>query len=177
MKIYTRTGDEGRTDLPGGERTGKNDPRVEACGAVDELNAALGLLRLSLADSRFDVRREELRTVQTLLFQIGSCLATIAMGNACQPPTETDRENLENAMDEMEAALPPLQGWVLPGANPASAQAHVARTVCRRTERRVVSMLSMPGIHANFLHPILAYLNRLSDYLFMLSRLSETDEG
>jgi cob(I)alamin adenosyltransferase len=163
MKIYTRTGDEGRTGLFGGARVGKNDVRVDAYGTVDETNAALGLVRA--ADLPAELQGELLR-LQEDLFVVGAELA-------CDP-NKTDKlnlpligqqriEELEQWIDSLEAQLPPLAHFILPGGSPAAAALHLARTVCRRAERRV---LDVSPVRAE----VLIYLNRLSDLLFVLAR-------
>jgi cob(I)alamin adenosyltransferase len=175
MKIYTRRGDEGDTDLLGGERVPKTDPRVDAYGTVDELNAALGLA-LALADDPDDaaISRtvEGLEQVQNDLFTVGSRLA------AARPDRDQERgvvpklpsrriDALEAWIDELEASLPTLDAFVLPGGDPVGAQLHVARTVCRRAERATVGLASsQPELET----VVLPYLNRLSDLLFTLAR-------
>ena len=175
MKIYTRTGDEGGTALFGGGRVSKNHPRVEAYGDVDELNAALGLARSIESMPRID---EVLVPVQRDLFAIGALLAT--------PDHEKMREQLvkaridegrigelEGAIDGCERELEPLRSFIVPGGTPKAAALHVARTVCRRAERRVVSLAGdteLPPL-------VVIYLNRLSDLLFMLARVANRRAG
>jgi cob(I)alamin adenosyltransferase len=175
MKIYTRTGDGGDTGLFGGGRVPKSHPRVEAYGDVDELNAAVGLARSIELMPRID---EVLVPIQRDLFAIGALLAT--------PDRERMREQLEKArvdeariagleraIDEAERELEPLRSFILPGGTPKAAALHVARTVCRRAERRVVAIRESEGV------PELAviYLNRLSDLLFTLARLANRRAG
>ncbi len=165
MKIYTKTGDKGTTALFGGGRVPKTHPRVEAYGAVDELNAATGMVRAYGTDEQTD---KWLERVQNQLFHLGADLAT---------PLDAKSDRvvrigpgmvvwLEQTIDEMEAELPALENFVLPGGSLAAAQLHVARTVCRRAERLVASLQEEEetGQYA------LPYLNRLSDWLFMLAR-------
>jgi len=175
MRIYTRTGDEGTTGLFGGGRVSKDDPRVEAYGDVDELNAVLGFARAIEVESRID---EVLVAVQRDLFGLGALLAT--------PDPEKMRDHLskariddariaqlEHAIDTGEAELTPLRAFIIPGGTPKGAALHVARTVCRRAERRVVHLsqtVELPGLAA-------IYLNRLSDLLFVLARVANRRAG
>jgi cob(I)alamin adenosyltransferase len=166
MKIYTRRGDEGTTSFFGGERVAKSDPRVSAYGDVDELSATLGLAYAGLA-SWLNLR-ERIEAVQRTLFGIGGEIATPsakARERLRGLVQDTDVLALEASIDEMEADLPPLQSFVLPGGGPAGAALHLARTVCRRAERSVVAL------GADAVRPeILRYLNRLSDWLFVTAR-------
>ena len=159
MKIYTRTGDKGETSLLGGGRVSKADLRIEAYGTVDELNAVIGLLRASTS-----LAGDDLLDIQHQLFNIGSLLAA-DKGLKRQLPQLSDDAAmpLEQAIDSMESNLPELKNFVLPGGNIPAAHAHVARTVCRRAERRVVAL-------EDEFPTVVLYLNRLSDYLFVLSR-------
>jgi len=175
MKIYTRTGDEGGTGLFGGGRVGKDHPRVEAYGDVDELNAALGMARCIESMARVD---EVLVPIQRDLFAIGALLAT--------PDHEKMRDHLEKArvdeeriaelerqIDACESELEPLTSFIIPGGSPKAAALHVARTVCRRAERRVVHLahdVTLPTL-------VVIYLNRLSDLLFMLARVANKRAG
>lgn len=164
MKIYTKTGDKGETSLVSGERVTKDHLRIEAYGTVDELNAALGLMRDSAADDKMNALVEE---VQSLLFTIGSHLSATAKNKIALPEIgEANIEELERAMDEMDAQLEPLKNFILPGGDPSASFAHLARTICRRAERRVVSLME----HEEIDSVILRYLNRLSDFLFTLAR-------
>lgn len=168
MKIYTRRGDAGETDLFGGPRVGKDDRRVEAYGAVDELNAALGA---ALALSAHADLRELGAHVQGLLFDLGAYLASPdaerRRKSRVPEPRAQDVEALEARMDAFDAELAPLRSFILPGGTPAAAAFHVARTVCRRAERRVVALHREAELDA----PALRYLNRLSDLLFVLARV------
>lgn len=164
FKIYTKTGDGGETSLFGGQRLPKNHLRIDAYGTVDELNAHLGLLRDGVIDQEL---RELLKSIQDRLFVLGSNLAT-APGKDMPVPDilEADIELLEKQMDKMDESLAPLKNFILPGGHPVVSQAHVCRTVCRRAERLVVALA-----HSETVAPILIqYLNRLSDYFFILSR-------
>ena len=175
MKIYTRTGDEGDTGLFGGGRVGKDDPRVEAYGAVDELNAALGMARSVEMMPRVD---EVLAPVQRDLFAIGALLATPDHDKMREQLTKAriDDERiaeLEHAIDAGEAELEPLKAFIMPGGTPKAAALHVARTVCRRAERRVITLqrtVPLPQL-------AIIYLNRLSDLLFVLARVANRRAG
>ncbi|HUP48422.1 MAG TPA: cob(I)yrinic acid a,c-diamide adenosyltransferase [Thermoanaerobaculia bacterium] len=167
MKIYTRTGDSGETSLFGGTRVGKDDPRIDAYGTVDELSSFLGLARASWPDSPVAAQLER---AQNDLFDIGAQLA--APGNERFTGVEEQRvEELEHAIDAMEGELAPLANFILPGGSVAAAQLHVARTVCRRAERLVVAL----GDGAP--HETVVYLNRLSDFLFVAARLTNLRLG
>lgn len=158
-KIYTRTGDDGTTGLGDGSRTQKDSLRVEAYGTVDELNSAVGVLIAQLDD---DAIQSVLIDVQHDLFDLG--------GELCIPSTELigDRhtQRVERDLDRFNADLPPLKDFILPGGSPAAAQAHQARTICRRAERRVIALAR----HEEVNEPAIRYLNRLSDLLFVLAR-------
>lgn len=175
MKIYTKTGDRGDTGLFGGGRVPKDHPRVEAYGEVDELNAMLGLARSIELMPRID---EVLAPVQRDLFAIGALLATPDREKMRQhlekaQVDEARIRELEQAIDDAERELEPLRSFILPGGTPKAAALHVARTVCRRAERRVVQLQHEDPI------PELAviYLNRLSDLLFTLARLANKRAG
>ena len=179
-KIYTRGGDAGQTSLFGGERTAKDDIRVEAYGTVDELNAALGLLAAYVVelDSELAVQLRgdtlDLALIQSALFTLGAQLATPGEATPGVPALgRADVEGLEQSIDAQEARLPALTAFVLPGGSPASAQCHVCRTVVRRAERRVVTLAREAHVD-----PLaVAYLNRLSDYLFVYARGLARAEG
>ena len=167
MKIYTKTGDAGKTSLIGGTKVLKNDPRIEAYGTVDELNSYLGVVSDHCNDEH---AKNILKEIQDRLFTIGSELA-------CDPQKDTkmhipdlhesDIGLLEKEMDTMDAELPPMKNFILPGGMPAVSFMHVARCVCRRAERCCVNLKELE----DSVEPlIIKYLNRLSDYLFMLSR-------
>lgn len=165
MKIYTRTGDDGETSLFGGERVSKAELRIEVYGTVDELNSWMGLLR----DQRINSKRVEvLVDIQDRLFTIGSLLATIEAEKLLQLPalTEHDVSFLEIQIDQMENALSPMRNFILPGGHESVSFGHVARTVCRRAERLAVRLNKEEPINPT----IIKYLNRLSDYLFVLCR-------
>jgi cob(I)alamin adenosyltransferase len=167
MKIYTRTGDAGSTALFGGARVLKNDPRVAAYGEIDELNACLGVVRAQ-RDLPADVA-DLLGGVQKDLFAIGARLADPSERNVGRGDkvvvSAADIQRLEDSIDRFESGLPPLRRFILPGGSSAGAHLHFARTICRRAERAVVSL----GIE-NVDGRLLAYVNRLSDLLFVLAR-------
>ena len=177
MKIYTRTGDAGDTGLFGGGRVLKNHPRVEAYGDVDELNAAIGFARSVEQIPRID---EVLVPVQRDLFAIGALLATPDREKMRQhlDKARVDEERiaqLEHAIDDGDRELEPLRAFIVPGGSPKAAALHVARTVCRRAERRVVALSEfeseeIPGV-------VVIYLNRLSDLLFTLARVANRRSG
>ena len=164
MKIYTKKGDKGMTSLFGGEKVPKFHDRIEAYGTVDELNSFLALLRDSLTQE--DIRGQLLE-VQNYLFNLGSHLATPPDKQDFLPNLDESKTTmLESSIDEMEAQLAPLKNFILPGGHPVIALGHIARTVCRRAERRVVGLSNNEEIDPH----IPRYLNRLSDYLFVLTR-------
>jgi cob(I)alamin adenosyltransferase len=173
MKIYTGSGDRGKTSLFSGERVAKNNLRTEAYGDLDELNSCLGTLTAALAESHESVA--EIRQIQSDLFHIGACLATTPgspSAAALEAFDEQKSRYLETAIDRMDQHLPPLKGFILPGGRMTAALAHVARTVCRRAERHVVGLSEdkTTGQTPDAYQAILVYLNRLSDYLFVLAR-------
>lgn len=165
--IYTKTGDRGDTGLFGGGRVRKDDARVEAYGTVDELNAQLGLAAASTDDAQV---REWIARIQSELFVLGSELATPDPAHVKKQVIPLDEEHIahwEGVIDSIDAELPPLKHFILPGGDLAAARLQVARTVCRRAERRLLSFARQAD-----LRPVcIAYLNRLSDLLFMLARL------
>jgi cob(I)alamin adenosyltransferase len=172
MRVYTGGGDRGKTSLFSGERRSKSDARIEAYGDVDELNATLGVLVGELKGQQVGLA-EEIRRIQSHLFHVGAWLATTPGSPSLemlQPITNEHAALLEQAIDRLEAALPPLRSFLLPGGDGAAAWAHVARTVCRRAERRVVRLAEESADTETGLGPVLVYMNRLSDYLFVLAR-------
>jgi len=167
FRIYTRTGDRGETSLFGGRRLPKDHLRIEAYGTVDELNAFLGLVNDHLRLEELTGLYQEVNAIQNLLFNLGAQLASDPEKDMQIPSLQSsDVESLEQAIDRMEAELPELKNFILPGGHPAVSQCHVARCVCRRAERLVVSLAAAEPVDAF----ILTYLNRLSDYLFVLAR-------
>ena len=175
MKIYTRRGDRGETDLLGGPRVAKDHARVEAYGAVDELNAALGACVAALSEGDL---RTLLCSLQESLFELGGYLASPDPEGRAKglvaPPLDSDVSALESRIDELESELEPLRRFVLPGGTSAAAALHLARTVCRRAERRVVSLQrEVPEIAESAVR----FLNRLSDLLFVLARVANRRAG
>jgi cob(I)alamin adenosyltransferase len=175
LKIYTRTGDDGETGLFGGGRVPKDDHRVDAYGEIDELNAVLGLVRAVELMPRID---EVVTPIQRDLFSIGALLATPDLEKMREQLTKAriDDERiaeLERAIDACERELEPLKAFILPGGTPKAAALHVARTVCRRAERRVVAVRR----EVNVPELVVIYLNRLSDLLFMLARVANRRAG
>lgn len=177
MKIYTRTGDAGSTGLFGGPRVSKDDTRIEAYGTVDELNAALGCVRSVGAAGAVDQSIDhQIEQIQRELFSIGAELAT-------PNPDEHDLRvigtthvaRIEEWIDQHESALKPLKQFILPGGTQAASMLHLARAICRRAERRVVTLGDQPDIKVS--DAVTVYLNRLSDYLFVLSRAVNSQAG
>lgn len=165
FKIYTKTGDKGQTSLIGGTRVPKFDIRIEAYGTVDELNSNIGLIRSQEIDEH---SKEILIEIQDRLFTLGSLLAADPKKNKMVLPkiSETDIKLLENEIDEMDKTLPEMKSFVLPGGNTTVSFTHIARCVCRRAERCVLRLNEESEVD----ELIYKYLNRLSDYLFTLSR-------
>ena len=175
-KIYTKTGDKGETGLFGGKRVRKDSPRIAAYGGVDELNAFLGAARSLNENPEMD---SLLTKIQNDLFDIGAVLATPDKGRlegkASGFIRKEDVSFLEDAIDRFDRELPPLRNFILPGGSELAAQLHMARTVCRRAEREVVSLAEKePGSVDD---EILCYLNRLSDFLFVLARWVNLKKG
>ena len=166
-KIYTRTGDKGTTSLVGGKRVSKTDPRLEAYGTIDELNSFIGLM-LSAMDGKAETAGN-IRWIQQKLFNIGGCLATdttsFRLPDSCKV-LQSDVERMEQMIDALTEGLPEQRSFILPGGTEAASYAHVARTVCRRAERLI---LALPD-DAKAPSELLQYINRLSDYLFVLAR-------
>jgi cob(I)alamin adenosyltransferase len=177
-KIYTRGGDAGATSLIGGTRRRKDDLRVEAYGAIDETNAAVGVARLAIApqDKNLDAMLER---IQNELFDLGAELATPTKPDdepgAKLSIVKSQIERIEREIDELNAPLAPLKSFVLPGGVPAAAHLHLARTIARRAERVMVALANSPE---EFVEPTaLAYVNRLSDFLFVASRYVNREQG
>jgi len=173
FKIYTKAGDDGTTGLVGGNRVKKYDTRLEAYGTVDELNASIGVLRSY--DLPADIS-ELLIQIQNKLFNIGSRLASDEKGEAFTADLKITNKNiliLENAIDEFEEHMPELKGFVLPGGELSVAQCHVTRTICRRAERRIVEFAESYHVQAE----TIKYINRLSDFLFVLARKLAFDKN
>ncbi|WP_423127400.1 cob(I)yrinic acid a,c-diamide adenosyltransferase [Gaoshiqia sp. Z1-71] len=173
VRIYTKTGDDGTTGLIGGDRVKKHDIRLEAYGTVDELNSHIGLILTTKVDER---AQKVLADIQSTLFVIGAQLATGENAGALKeriPCTDKDIEQLEQEMDQMFEILPQLNHFILPGGSTGAAYAHVARTVCRRAERRIIELSDQVNVDQN----LIKYINRLSDYLFVLSRKINRDQN
>jgi len=174
VKIYTKRGDRGETDLLGGGRVAKDCERVEAYGAVDEVNASLGLCAV---ESSHDDLREIVRDIQSSLFDLGGYLASPNAERrdkaAIPQPEDSDVERLEARIDALEGELEPLERFILPGGTRAAAAFHLARTVCRRAERRAVALHATEPLS----EAALRYLNRLSDLLFVMARVENRRAG
>ena len=173
MKIYTGTGDRGITSLFSGERVPKDNTRVDAYGDIDELNSVLGALTANLSDEEALI--EELQQIQSALLQLSAWLATRPDSALLESLEEIGDEQitfLEDAIDRLQKGLPVLKGFILPAGHITASWAHVARTVCRRSERKVVPLLNnVPeGKAVAQYRKSIVYLNRLSDYLFVLAR-------
>lgn len=166
MKIYTKTGDKGTTALFGGKRVSKADDRIEAYGTIDELNSYIGLLRDQEVNT---IRKDELIEIQDRLFTVGSILATEPGNTKVKVPElwEEDVSFLENKMDTMSETLPEMRFFVLPGGHQSVSFCHIARCVCRRAERLTILLTGSTEVP----DLVIKYLNRLSDYLFVLSRM------
>ncbi|WP_304638373.1 cob(I)yrinic acid a,c-diamide adenosyltransferase [uncultured Muribaculum sp.] len=171
--IYTRTGDSGTTSLVGGKRALKHSDRIEAYGTLDELNSAIGLITASTDLQAAD--REFLTDVQSRLFDIGSHLACPPDGEFQLPTGLTDETlaAIETEIDRLDSKLPRLDSFVLPAGSELAARCHMARTICRRAERRITALNETEPVG----NDILAYINRLSDYLFTLARHSNISQG
>ena len=174
MKIYTGSGDRGQTSLFSGERVSKDHKRIEAYGDLDELNAVLGAL-LACLPPETSKSREEILVIQRNLLQAGAWLATTPDSPSLEVLEAFDSSRvrfLEQSIDRMEQRLPVLKEFILPGGHVAASWAHIARTVCRRVERRVVALSHDPAEYESpaGLGAIIIFLNRLSDYLFVLAR-------
>ena len=180
MKIYTKTGDQGETGLLGGKRVSKTHPCVEVCGGLDELNSWLGAIRSKLPQG---VIESGLRPVQNDLFCIGTTVAG-CMGETRKQArvAETRIGELESWMDALDAQLPPLTAFVLPGVTELASWAHLARNICRRVERQLVGLIEKVGAiesesKLDYFQTELTYLNRLSDLLFLLARTLNVEAG
>ena len=176
MKIYTRRGDAGQTDLFGGDRVGKDAERVAAYGDVDELNATVGQAAAAGSDPKL---ADALQTIQSALFDLGASLATPSAAHREKAGVagvdSAAIEDLEKLIDELEEGLPPLTTFILPGGTSSAAGFHVARTVCRRAERAVVHLAGLPDESVE--ESSLQYLNRLSDLLFVIARHENARQG
>ena len=171
MKIYTKTGDKGQTGLIGGTRISKSDIRLEAYGTVDELNAHIGLL---VTREMKPEHKVFLQNIQNLLFTVGSNLATDTTKIDFRKESMMKEEyitTIENEIDRIDALLPPLNNFVLPGGNETAALCHICRTIARRAERRIIEMGGTYDVD----NKVIMFTNRLSDYFFTLSRLMQID--
>lgn len=175
MKIYTKTGDEGKTSLFGGERVEKNHLRLEAYGTIDELNSVLGV---SSSFNNDELVKKIIYEIQNSLFRVGSELATPpeVKSKAIVSISSEEITNIENVIDDIELKLNPLQNFILPGGSKSASFLHLARTICRRAERKIIELDLNESINPD----IIVYINRLSDLLFVLARfanhLSSTPE-
>lgn len=173
MTIVTKTGDKGTTGLFGGQRVSKDDPRIHAYGDVDELNAVLGVI-IAQPNLHEDMKRQLLR-IQNILFRMGADLATPMENNAAKVPRMEQEHiaEIEGWIAVLEQELPPLQSFILPGGTEAASFLHLARTITRRSERWTVSLAAKEEIGPH----VVIYLNRLSDYLFLLAEKANKDVG
>lgn len=173
IKIYTKTGDDGTTGLVGGSRVKKFDARLEAYGTIDELNASLGVIIACGIDNELETNLKE---IQNKLFNIGSRLASDEKGDVYTKDLSINVDDildLEKTIDRIEKGIPELKHFILPGGNLAAASCHVARTVCRRAERRILEYAEQNKVQTE----IIKYINRLSDFLFVLARKINQDGG
>jgi cob(I)alamin adenosyltransferase len=172
-KVYTRTGDDGTTGLGGGQRVGKDTPRIEAYGTVDELNSVIGV---ALAAGVNEAIAEPLSGIQNELFHLGSDLCILEEDKPRLPVPRIEERHvvaLEGLMDRLSEELPPLDNFILPGGAPGAAQLHVARTVCRRAERLLIALARTDAVG----EWTVRYLNRLSDALFVMARHENKRRG
>ncbi len=172
-RVYTRTGDDGTTALGAGGRVAKDAPRIEAYGTVDELNSVLGLAR---ADGLTEAVDEAVIRIQNELFHLGADLCVSEADKERYPVPRVEERHvqaLEKLIDRLSESLPPLENFLLPGGSPGAARLHVARTVCRRAERRLVSLAATAAVG----DWTLRYLNRLSDALFVMARFENHERG
>lgn len=170
--VYTRRGDDGSTELADGTRMPKDHARIEAYGTIDELNAHLGWLQTLLSD---EADRQFVENVQHVLFGVGACLATPPEASARNPvgaPSQADVACIEAEIDRIDSLLPRLKAFLLPGGCQAAAAGHICRTICRRAERRILALSKTAPVAPE----LLAFVNRLSDYLFVLSRKLNIDK-
>lgn len=166
-QLYTRTGDSGTTSLVGGQRVRKNSARLEAYGTIDELSSCLGAFASGTGCG--DEVRKQVMEVQNELFNIGCYLATAVGEDArpeCSSLTPAKMEEMEHWIDALDEATPKIRAFVLPGGSPAASAAHIARTVCRRAERRILDLAELEYVDPR----VISYINRLSDYLFIAAR-------
>ena len=182
MKVYTGTGDRGKTSLFSGERVPKNSQRIKVYGDLDELNSVIGAIASSM-DDNFKDKREELQRIQAQLLSIGAWLATMPgsdSSKSLQPFTEEPANILENAIDSMTESLPELKQFILPGGHLSASFAHIGRCVCRRVERQAITLVDNEDEKSDTtqtMKNILVFLNRLSDYLFVFARYTNHLHG
>ena len=167
LKIYTKTGDAGTTGLYGGKRVAKDSPRIEAYGDVDELNAVLGM---TISESPHQPIRKTLQEIQEALFVLGAQLASPNNDPKIEVITSAHIDRIERQIDTITETLEPLKTFILPGGSKTAAHLHLARTICRRAERATVHLATLPNESVDRWN--LIYLNRLSDFLFVLARLA-----
>ena len=172
MKIYTKTGDKGTTGLFGGGRVSKSSPRIAAYGEIDELNSLLGLVR---AETAYEPIKKVLSEIQSHLFTLGAQLASPNVAPEIEVITSSHVDFLERQIDTMTTTVPELKSFILPGGGKTAALLHMSRTVCRRAERATVYLESLDGEEVD--HWVMVYINRLSDFLFMLARLANQLEN
>lgn len=172
MKIYTKTGDSGTTGLVGGQRVPKTDLRITAFGEVDELNACIGV---AIASCPHELVRTALIEVQSQLFNLGAQLAAPSSDPGVEVITSKHVDGLERQVDTISSQLEPLRSFILPGGSLLAAHLHLARTVCRRAERQVLRLSQQPNEDVD--RWVLIYLNRMSDYLFVMARLGNQLEN
>lgn len=171
MKIYTKTGDNGQTSLFGGVRAEKNDPRIEAYGTIDELNSVIGIV---ISNQPSETGLNILKDIQQTLFVVGADLATPEdKKERIERVGKSQIDNLENWIDELQEHLPALKSFILPGGTAVGSHLHLARTVCRRAERAIVSCKQQKSVSDN----LLIYVNRLSDLLFVMARYENYQAG
>lgn len=176
MKVYTKTGDKGKTSLVGGTRVAKSDDRIEAYGEIDELNSWIGLLLSKLPQKHFS--RKTLANIQNELFVVGSHVACeIDQRSKIQLPKLSDKlvDELENEIDQMQTNLEELKNFILPGGHELASLSHILRTVSRRVERKVVALIEKENDHE--MNAIVVPLNRLSDFFFVLARFFNHENG
>ena len=179
MKVYTKTGDKGETSLFNGDRISKSHPRIETYGTLDELTSHLGMV-VALLPADLDHLKNSLIEIQKLLFTAGALLATPRDYNKPDklPPFSAENTTqLEKDIDVMNESLPKQTAFIIPGGHPAAAASHVARTVCRRMERLLVNLINSEMENPERVALFLAFVNRLSDYLFVVSRFVNHETG
>lgn len=173
MNIYSKSGDGGETSIIGGKRLPKDDVRIASYGVIDELSSEIGLL-ITYCQKEHDIKF--LQQVQRELFQIGGYLASdLDIISSSEALADTHIHKIEAEIDEISRVLPPFESFILPGGSRSACVAHVCRTICRRAERKIVSFLRIQEHLED--NTVLAYINRLSDYFFVLARRLNVDEG